>query len=375
MHAAQLPTAEPLVTLEGVSRLFHGVPVVNEVSLAVSKGEFISILGPSGAGKSILLRILAGFEQPDRGRILIDGRDMAGVPPYERDLAMVVQHFALFPHMSVLENVMFGLEMRRMESRGRRQEAAAMLEQVGLQGLESRRIEQLSGGQKQRVALARALVTRPGVLLLDEPLGALDANLRVKMQAELKRLNKRLGITFMLITGNQSEAMAMSDRLVVMNEGRVEQAGAPQEVYRHPRTPFVAGFMGNFNVLSGQVEAVEGRLVRVATAVGPLGALVSDGRLPPVGAKCSCIVRTEAPRLGAGGDEPGNQVSGRVVELEFTGSLLAYLIEVPGAKPFKVEKHRSLERTLAADVGHGDQVTVSWGAAQTQLLWEREGEV
>lgn len=381
MATLRVTPTEPLLSIEGVSKSFDGALVLEQFSLEVYGGEFVSLLGPSGCGKSTLLRILAGFERPDAGRILVRGRDLARVPPFQRDAAMVVQHFALFPHLSVQANVEFGLEMRGVPAGRRREEALAALDMVGLGGLGARRVDQLSGGQRQRVALARALVTRPSMLLLDEPLGALDANLRVKMQAELKRLNKRLGITFILVTGNQSEALAMSDRIVVMNRGRVEQVGTPHEVFRAPKTEFVARFLGHYNVIPGQVAGVAGGYVQVETEAGPLLAPVGAIRLPagvgspPAGAPCSVLVRIDQMQIGepAAGGEPCNRLTGRLVDREFTGSLLTYRMAVGDGIECRLEKHRSVEKELGGNsLLPGAQVTLVWPAADTQLI-VREG--
>jgi putative spermidine/putrescine transport system ATP-binding protein len=228
---------------------------VDDVSLSVAPGEFFSMLGPSGSGKTTCLRLIAGFEAPDAGAVLLEGRDVSSVPPYERDVNTVFQDYALFPHMDVLANVAYGLRVRGVAPAERSQRAAEALAMVKLEGFGERRPNQLSGGQKQRVALARALVNRPRVLLLDEPLGALDLKLREEMQIELKGLQRRLGITFVYVTHDQGEALSMSDRVAVFNHGRIEQLAAPRELYDQPRTPFVARFVGSSNVIEGRFAA------------------------------------------------------------------------------------------------------------------------
>jgi putative spermidine/putrescine transport system ATP-binding protein len=239
----------PAVRLVGVCRSFGDVRAVDQVSFEVDDGEFFALLGPSGSGKTTCLRLVAGFEQPDAGSILIHGQDVAGVPPYARDVNTVFQDYALFPHMTVAANVEYPLMIRKRPMAERRRRRGEMLELVKLAGLGGRRPAQLSGGQRQRVALARALINRPRVLLLDEPLGALDLKLREQMQEELKALQRRLGITFVYVTHDQGEALSMSDRLAVFNHGRIEQIGTPAEIYEHPVTTFVAGFVGISNVL------------------------------------------------------------------------------------------------------------------------------
>ena len=242
-------SSAPAVRFERVSRRFDTVRAVDDVSFEIADGEFFAVLGPSGSGKTTCLRLISGFEQPTSGHIEIHGKTAEGLPPYERDVNTVFQDYALFPHMSVIDNVAYGLMVRGEGKRARYRRAQEMLAMVKLEGLEQRRPAALSGGQRQRVALARALINHPRVLLLDEPLGALDLKLREKMQVELKALQRQLGITFVYVTHDQGEALSMSDRLAVMNEGRIEQIGAPDEVYEHPATRFVAGFVGFSNVL------------------------------------------------------------------------------------------------------------------------------
>jgi len=241
----------PAVAFDGVSRLFGEVRAVDAVSFEIADGEFFSMLGPSGSGKTTCLRLIAGFEHPSSGRVLVHGEDVSGVPPYERDVNTVFQDYALFPHMSVGENIEYGLMIRKVPRDERRRRAEEMLALVKLDGLHGRRPAQLSGGQRQRVALARALINRPRVLLLDEPLGALDLKLRETMQQELKSIQRQVGITFVYVTHDQGEALAMSDRLAVFNRGRIEQVGSPAEVYDHPATEFVAGFVGQTNLVEG----------------------------------------------------------------------------------------------------------------------------
>jgi spermidine/putrescine transport system ATP-binding protein len=260
----------PAVELRGVTRRIGGQTILDRVDVVVERGEFFSLLGPSGCGKTTSLRLVAGFDDPDAGQVLVEGADMAGVPPYRRDVNTVFQSYALFPHMTVAENVAFGLEMQGVARADIDARVAEALELVKLAGLGARRPSELSGGQQQRVALARAIVRRPKVLLLDEPLGALDLKLRRGMQTELKRLQRRLGTTFVYVTHDQEEALSMSDRVAVMNEGRVLQVGAPREIYERPTSRFVADFLGEANLLDA--EAVEGgarvagSIIRVADA-------------------------------------------------------------------------------------------------------------
>jgi putative spermidine/putrescine transport system ATP-binding protein len=248
------------VSLRGLRKTFGPVTAVDGVDLDIAEGEFFSMLGPSGSGKTTVLRLIAGFETPTDGRILLGSTDVTGLAPFDRDVNTVFQDYALFPHMSVVQNVEYGLRVKRVDRRVRRPRALEALETVRLSGFEDRRPHQLSGGQRQRVALARALVNRPKVLLLDEPLGALDLKLRREMQVELKALQRDVGITFLFVTHDQEEALTMSDRIAVFNVGRIEQVASPAELYEHPATAFVAGFVGTSNLLDGDVaQAVLGK--------------------------------------------------------------------------------------------------------------------
>jgi putative spermidine/putrescine transport system ATP-binding protein len=250
----------PAVVLRGLRKDFGAVTAVDGVDLDVPAGEFFTMLGPSGSGKTTVLRLIAGFEQPTGGAIELDGRAVDKLPPFDRDVNTVFQDYALFPHMSVRQNVEYGLRVKRVPRAERRARAADMLKTVRLEGFGERTPAQLSGGQRQRVALARALVNRPKVLLLDEPLGALDLTLRVAMQTELKQIQRDVGITFLFVTHDQDEALTMSDRIAVFNEGRIEQVGTPAQVYEEPATPFVAGFVGTSNLLRGRgAETVLGK--------------------------------------------------------------------------------------------------------------------
>jgi putative spermidine/putrescine transport system ATP-binding protein len=258
--AARAGDATPAVRLEGVAKRYGEVVAVDGVDLDVRDGEFFSMLGPSGSGKTTTLRMIAGFEMPTAGRVLLHGRDVTNVPPFDRDVNTVFQDYALFPHLSVGDNVAYGLMVRKVPKAERTARVADALRMVRLEGYDKRKPAQLSGGQRQRVALARALVNRPRVLLLDEPLGALDLKLREEMQIELKAIQQQVGITFIYVTHDQEEALTMSDRLAVFNAGRIEQLGSPAEVYERPKTRFVAGFVGTSNLLTGEVaQAVLGR--------------------------------------------------------------------------------------------------------------------
>ena len=251
--------AETSLELKEIKKSFtEGEAVLDNISLEISKGEFITLLGSSGCGKTTTLRIIAGLEQPDAGSVWLDGREVTGLEPNQRDVNTVFQNYALFPHMNVAENIGYGLKLKKVPKSEIRKKVSQMLELVQLEGYEKRKPSELSGGQKQRVAIARALVNNPKVLLLDEPLGALDLQLRRAMQIELKHLQKKLGITFIYITHDQEEAINMSDRIAVMRDGRIEQIGTPDEIYNHPKTSYVATFVGNANILHGVAESIQG---------------------------------------------------------------------------------------------------------------------
>ena len=256
--------AEVSLELKEIKKSFtEGEAVLDNISLEISKGEFITLLGSSGCGKTTTLRIIAGLEQPDAGSVWLDGREVTGLEPNQRDVNTVFQNYALFPHMNVAENIGYGLKLKKVPKSEIRKKVSQMLELVQLEGYEKRKPSELSGGQKQRVAIARALVNNPKVLLLDEPLGALDLQLRRAMQIELKHLQKKLGITFIYITHDQEEAINMSDRIAVMKDGRIEQIGTPDEIYNHPKTSYVATFVGNANILHGVAESIQGENVIV----------------------------------------------------------------------------------------------------------------
>jgi putative spermidine/putrescine transport system ATP-binding protein len=321
------------VELREVSRHFGDVRAVDSVSLAIEDGEFFSMLGPSGSGKTTCLRLIGGFELPTAGQILLHGEDASDLPPYERDVNTVFQDYALFPHLSVLDNVAYGLRMKGVGRAARRREAAAALEQVALGGLGSRHPGQLSGGQRQRVALARALVNRPRVLLLDEPLGALDLKLREQMQVELKGLQRRLGITFIYVTHDQGEALSMSDRVAVFNGGRVEQVDRPRELYVCPRTTFVAGFVGTANVLTGELAR------RITGSDRPVS------------------IRPE--RVTFGPPSPGQLgIAGSVIDVQFHGPTSRFEIEAAGVRLAVTIANR--DDTDGGRPEPGDAVQLAW---------------
>ena len=354
--------ARDAIVLEDVSKGYGDHLAVREVTLAIRDGEFFSLLGPSGCGKTTSLRMIAGFVEPDEGRILLHGQDVTDVPPNRRPVNMVFQQYALFPHMSVYDNVAFGLSVKRVPRSEHRERIEQLLEVVALRGFERRKPRQLSGGQQQRVALARALVNRPAALLLDEPLGALDVKLRKQMQLELKRIQHELGTTFVYVTHDQEEALAMSDRIAVMNDGRVEQVGTPREVYEQPATPFVADFIGSLNALEVTLDEVVGgygiaRIGERDRVVVP----VESGASP--GASRRVAVRPEHVRLAAQ-NESGSHLAGTVADVVYLGMYTQVHVDTAAGR---VVAHR-----LAAgeEVAPGAAVELAWDADDSYLLAE-----
>jgi spermidine/putrescine transport system ATP-binding protein len=341
------------VRFEGVTKRFGSTTAVEGLDLTIRSGEFFSLLGPSGCGKTTTLRMVAGFERPSAGRIFLDGEPVDGVPPYRRSVNTVFQSYALFDHLDVHGNVAFGLKRRKVPAGDIAARVSAALELVQLSGRERSRPHELSGGQRQRVALARALVNRPAVLLLDEPLGALDLKLRRQMQVELKAIQREVGITFLYVTHDQEEALAMSDRIAVMDAGVVEQCGTPEEVYERPAKPFVAGFIGISNLMEGVAEAGGVRLANGVLCKAPLPDGVSDGT--PV----HLSVRPEKIVLDATGD--GIVVlAGKVAERVYVGTATQVIVELQGGARI-VALEQNTERARADDrweLGH--DVTVGW---------------
>ncbi|HVR70530.1 MAG TPA: ABC transporter ATP-binding protein [Vicinamibacteria bacterium] len=314
------------VSLQGLRKAFGDVEAVRDVTLEVRSGEFLTLLGPSGCGKTTLLRLVAGFETPDAGAVLISGRDYTGEPPHRRPVNTVFQHYALFPHRDVAGNVAFGLEMAKVPRREVKERVARALEQVRLPGLGGRRVDQLSGGQRQRVALARALVLEPDVLLLDEPLAALDLKLRQEMRIELKNLQEGLGRTFVFVTHDQDEALIMSDRIAVMNQGRVEQVGPPEELYERPRTRFVADFLAVRNVLQATVLAVAAGRVSLRTRGGAALAAADDGQWRE-GAEVWVGLRPETLQIAVEGAAAG-ELRGTIEDEVYLGDRTEWLVRV-----------------------------------------------
>jgi spermidine/putrescine transport system ATP-binding protein len=352
VSAAEAEHIPPDVRLDRVTKRFDDVVAVDAVSLEIPRGTFFALLGPSGCGKTTTLRMIGGFEEPDKGVIHLGERDVTGLPPYRRDVNTVFQSYALFPHLSIFENVAFGLRRRGVGGQNLRQQVTRIMELVRLAGYERRKPRQLSGGQQQRVALARALVNSPRVLLLDEPLGALDLKLRKEMQLFIKALQHDLGITFIHVTHDQEEAMTMADSIAVMNEGHIEQLGSPDELYERPATAFVARFLGVSNLLHGQAEGDGTVRLADGTVVGAPAAAGRKGRVA-VG------IRPEKIRLGAGEE---NRLTGEVRERAYIGVSTQYIVATAHG-PVTVYVQNTDASAVA--VQPGDQVTVSWSPEAT----------
>jgi putative spermidine/putrescine transport system ATP-binding protein len=324
------------------------------------------MLGPSGSGKTTCLRMIAGFELPSAGRVLLGGVDVTGRAPYDRDVNTVFQDYALFPHMSVQENVEYGLRVKRVPRADRRRRAEEALGMVRLADLGKRKPGELSGGQRQRVALARALVNRPRVLLLDEPLGALDLKLRQEMQIELKHIQGSVGITFLYVTHDQEEALTMSDRIAVFNSGRIEQIGTPAEVYERPATPFVAGFVGTSNLFTTTVEGDSGAYTRVRVGSDGLALLAGTGR--PVGARITIAVRPEKIRLQDAAEPPADGLChawGTITDVVYLGTVTRYLVAIEGAGSVVVLEQNLDTTSMEALGAQGRAVRLTWQPRHT----------
>ena len=350
------------VRLDGVTKRFDDVVAVDDLTLEIESGSFFALLGPSGCGKTTTLRMIGGFEQPTEGRIYLGDRDVSGLPPYKRDVNTVFQSYALFPHLSVVENVAFGLRRRAVRGSTLSGRVAEMLKIVGLAGMERRKPRQLSGGQQQRVALARALVNKPRVLLLDEPLGALDLKLRKQMQLELKAIQHDVGITFVHVTHDQEEAMTMADRIAVMNQGRIEQLGTPTDLYETPATAYVAGFLGVSNLIAGTVSGADTVRLRSGAEVRvPAHTLAGRDGDVAVG------IRPEKIELGNAHE---NTLAGTVVEQAYVGVATQYIVDTECGRLTVYRQNASPGVNGAAP---GQHLTLSWSPDSTFVVDSVEG--
>jgi spermidine/putrescine ABC transporter ATP-binding subunit len=358
-------TRAAILDVVAVEKNFGAFRAVDAVSLTVRRGEFITLLGPSGCGKTTMLRMIAGFEIPDAGTIAIDGRDVTRIPPYERPLGFVFQNLALFPHLTVAENIGFGLEVRKVAAAEQRTRIDDALQLVGLPGYGARRVHEMSGGQRQRVALARALVIRPAVLLLDEPLGALDLKLRRQLQLELKSLQQRTGTTFVFVTHDQEEALTMSDRIAVMNGGRIEQLDDAATIYNRPRTSFVAQFIGDTNLLEGRVARSDasGALVELPELALSVEA-TSEAKLRE-GQRVALSIRPENLKPAGAGAELAASVAGRVLDGVYAGAHHRYRIDVRG-RPILIAVPARPDG--GAPFAPGDAIEIGWERAAATLI-------
>jgi putative spermidine/putrescine transport system ATP-binding protein len=362
-----MPSSE--LKISGLAKRYGSVVALAPTDLEVRKGEFLTLLGPSGSGKTTLLSLIAGLTHPDEGRVLINGVDVTYGAPYERDIGLVFQNYALFPHMTVVENVAFPLKMRRIGGAEAQRRVAAALEMVRLGHTAGRLPRELSGGQQQRIALARCLVYQPSIILMDEPLGALDRKLRDQMQLEIKRIHRELGTTIVYVTHDQEEAMTMSDRICLMNGGRIEQLGTPGDLYFHPRTLFVADFLGESNLLPAVVTEVTGESIGIALREGGTAARARVGGSPlAAGQNVRVMVRPQNLAI-APADASAGTVAGRVLDVMVSGSLTKVYVErgVPDGEPIVAAFPT---RRAAEDFQLGQQVSLRWHEADAVALAE-----
>ncbi|WP_203073841.1 ABC transporter ATP-binding protein [Falsiroseomonas ponticola] len=366
------PAADPFLRIEGVTKRFDGFVALDAVTLPIYRGELFALLGASGSGKSTLLRCLAGFIEPDAGRIVLDGQDLSGVPPYERPINMMFQSYALFPHMTVAQNIGFGLRQEGAPKAVIADRVAEMLALVQMEGFGGRKPSALSGGQKARVALARALAKRPKLLLLDEPLSALDKNLREATQFELVNIQERTGTTFVIVTHDQEEAMTMATRLAVMDRGTLAQVGTPGEVYEFPNSRFTAEFLGTANILEGVVEAADDQVTRIGSSELDFDILAEAGALKPVGSRAYVAIRPERMRIER--TDPAtplgdNRLVGRVRDIAYFGDFFMYYVVLDTGKEIRVSQP-NLRRMTARPVDWEDRVAVTWDPEASMVLPE-----
>ena len=355
------PDATPLVRFEGVTKRFGDQVAVDDISLDIYPGEFFALLGPSGCGKTTLMRMLAGFETLDAGRITLAGEDISDAPPHKRPVNMMFQSYALFPHLNVEQNIAFGLKQEGLPKAEIKARVAEMLALVKLEAFGKRKPDQLSGGQKQRVALARAVARKPRMLLLDEPLGALDKKLREETQFELMDLQVELGVTFLIVTHDQEEAMVMADRIAVMRDGKIVQIGRPEEVYETPSSRYVAEFLGDVNLFETRVEAIEHPMAHLDSAESTAGFYVLDDDCPAPGATVWLAVRPEKMRISLDPPAAGakNVLAGEIWDIGYTGDWTNYIVELPGEKLVRVARANS-QRFVERPIGWDDKVWVSF---------------
>ncbi len=356
-----------MIALEHVHKAFGSFVAVHDADFNIRRGEFFAMLGPSGCGKTTTLRMIAGFEEPTSGRILLDGHDVAGTPPHRRDVNTVFQQYALFPHMNVFDNVAYGPRSRKVAEPELRTKVGEMLDIVRLGDYVKRKPSQLSGGQQQRVALARALVNLPSALLLDEPLGALDLKLRQAMQLELKRIQREVGIAFVFVTHDQDEALTMSDRIAVMSQGRVEQIGSPEEIYGQPASVFVAGFIGSANLLPARIRSATGREVVAETATGAVVVGTVDGRSFQPGAAATVMIRPECIEVSTSEPVVPERLRVRVTATIFQGASSKVIVQTVDDTELIVHRDSGSD---TFGVRPGDELWISWRTGSAYVLPE-----
>ncbi len=363
------PQAVPLIRFENVTKKYGDFTAVDNLTLDIYEREFFALLGPSGCGKTTLMRMLAGFEEPTEGKVILAGRDLVGVPPYRRPVNMMFQSYALFPHMTVADNIAFGLKQINMPKAEREARVAEMLRLVKLEKFGSRKPHQLSGGQRQRVALARSLALKPKVLLLDEPLGALDKKLREETQFELTDLQVTLGMTFLIVTHDQEEAMTVADRIAVMDQGRVIQVATPAQIYEQPNSRYVAGFIGDVNIIPARIESSEGNAIRLRSPWSDAPIEVTAGPVLASGAETWLALRPEKIGISREPPPPGtsNVLAGEVWDIGYLGDLSIYRVKLPSGDIVKAQienRTRVVERPITWE----DKVWLNWAPEQGVLL-------
>ena len=348
-----------------VTRRYGSVTAVNQMNLEIHRGEFFSLLGPSGCGKTTTLRMIAGFDEPDKGEVLINGQDVTHLPPFQRQVNTVFQNYALFPHLNVFENIAFGLRRKKLSEKEITKKVEWALELVQLKGTEKRQIDQLSGGQQQRIALARALVNEPEVLLLDEPLAALDQKLRREMQFELKRLQRELGVTFVLVTHDQEEALTMSDSVAVICKGQLEQVGTPADIYNHPSTRFVADFIGTANFLPVKIRQIHNGKTTVNFSGRDI--LVPTRKGLPEGSWADLSIRPERIQVLKNSAEEGISIPGRILDTVFMGAHTRITVRV-GEDYVVMAERQNQSHAYEPEFDPGEEVWVNWGLSSATLL-------
>ncbi|HEY9659637.1 MAG TPA: ABC transporter ATP-binding protein, partial [Allocoleopsis sp.] len=373
-----LPQTQPSITsssahdleLVSIHKQYGALTVLDNINLNVKAGEFVAIMGPSGCGKTTLLQVIAGLKNISSGKVLLQGKDITYLPVNQRNTPLVWQNFALFPHLNVSQNIAFGLTLTRHSKKDVQQRVHEVAKMLNLESLLDRRISQLSGGQKQRVAIARSLITQPNILLLDEPMSALDPHLRIRMQGELKRLQQALRISFFYVTHNQNEAFSMADKVVVMNQGRIEQIGSPSDIYNHPATHFVAEFVGNNNLFDGEVIEIDHSIIRIRCSQGVIHAPCRD-RSHHIGERVTVVVPADRMTIASNpfAEKSENGIQATLRAREFIGSQVIYFLETISGQEIKLIQQQSLNDSLSIPINA--ELYLTWKVESTIILGER----